>query len=155
MWRDVQLPDAAAELLDVAVRTTPTWMRRVVVGAAGSAWQTNQQLRVAADEMIEREAPQLLDALAALLATDVDEQRTNPLSLYRSAVGAPTQLLRTHGVAPPPDDAFVAAHFPGDVYRLGPASWSDIDPRLHEPGLVWGAWKAMTILRRRRDEGVR
>jgi hypothetical protein len=41
------------------------------------------------------------------------------------------------------------------VFGLGPASWTDVDPELHEPGITWGAWKAMTVLRRRRDEGLR
>jgi hypothetical protein len=38
---------------------------------------------------------------------------------------------------------------------LGPATWSDVHPDLQEPGLAWGAWKAMVVLRRRRDEGRR
>jgi hypothetical protein len=44
---------------------------------------------------------------------------------------------------------------PDDLYGLGPATWSDIDPAMHDPGIAWGAWKAMTVLQRRRDEGRR
>jgi putative CocE/NonD family hydrolase len=45
--------------------------------------------------------------------------------------------------------------FPDDAYDLGPASFADIDPSLHEPGLMWGAAKAHVHLARRRAEGLR
>jgi hypothetical protein len=41
------------------------------------------------------------------------------------------------------------------VYDLTPASFADVDPALHEPGLVWGAAKAHVHLARRRREGRR
>ena len=107
------------------------------------------------DAMVESESERVLSALAELLAQDVDRQRTNPLSLFRDAVAAPTALLRSIGAPPPLADSFTSERFPEDVYQLGPAAWSDIDPRLREPGLAWGAWKAMTVLRRRHEEGLR
>ena len=55
----------------------------------------------------------------------------------------------------PARESFAAAHFPDDVFGLGPAAWSDVDPELHDAGITWGAWKALTILRRRRDAGLR
>jgi hypothetical protein len=45
--------------------------------------------------------------------------------------------------------------FPEDVYGLGPASFADIDPSVHEPGVAWGAAKAYVHLARRRAEGRR
>ena len=66
-----------------------------------------------------------------------------------------TELLQRRGVAPPPSDDFAASRFPDDPYRLGPATWADVDDELHLPGLTWGAAKAMTVLQRRRDEGRR
>ncbi|MAT04847.1 MAG: hypothetical protein CL424_07375 [Acidimicrobiaceae bacterium] len=107
------------------------------------------------DRVVAETAADLLAALERLLATDVDEQRTNPLSLFRGAVAAPTELLRAHEVPAPPIDRFAEEHFPDDPYRLGPATWTDIDDSLQTPGLTWGAWKAMTVLQRRRDEGLR
>ena len=107
------------------------------------------------EQMVQAVSVDLLDRLAQLLATDVDQQATNPLSILRGGVAAPTALLRSCGVPLPRGDAFASERFPDDVYRLGPATWSDVDPALHEPGLAWGAWKAMTVLRRRRDEGLR
>ena len=162
MDRDVQPGDDAlepaadpvAELMEVARRVTEPWLRRVVGdaarrgGADPSGWPD-------LDPMIADTADELLERLARLLATDVDEQRTNPLSIYRDAVRAPSEFLATRGVVEPPGDAFAAARFPGDPYLLGPAGWDDIDPDLRVPGLTWGAWKAMTVLRRRRDEGRR
>lgn len=110
---------------------------------------------VAPDDVISGLVANLLEELRDLLATDVDDQRSTPLSLYRNAVATPTSLLRAAGVSPPVLDPFVANSFPDDLYGLGPATWSDIDPAMQEPGLTWGAWKAMTVLQRRRAEGLR
>jgi hypothetical protein len=90
-----------------------------------------------------------------LLATDVDDQRTNPLSILRSLVRYPTEVLRAAGAHPVPRDEFSARNFPDDAYDLTPASFADVDPALHEPGLVWGAAKAHIHLARRRREGRR
>lgn len=150
----MQLPEPAADLLAVAARVTAPWLRRSIESAAGAGgvdtgdWDD-------LDRVVTDTASDLLDALERLLATDVDEQRNNPLSLYRGAIEAPTALLRTHGVPEPHIDRFAADHFPDDPYQLGPATWNDIDDELQTPGLTWGAWKAMTVLRRRREEGLR
>ena len=150
----MQLSEPAADLLTVAARVTGPWLRRSIEraarlgGADTSGWDD-------LDRVVDDTAAELLGALERLLVTDVDEQRTNPLSLYRGTVEAPTALLRAHGVPEPHVDRFAADHFPDDPYQLGPAAWNDIDDELQTPGLTWGAWKAMTVLRRRRDEGLR
>lgn len=149
------VPEPASDLLAAVGLAAPGWFRRITEAAARSGGIDAASLDAAIDQLVADEVPRLLAALSDLLDTDVDEQRTNPLSLFRDAVRAPTALLREAGVAPPAPDAFAATAFPDDVYHLGPATWADIDPALHEPGLVWGAWKAMTVLRRRRDEGLR
>ena len=101
---------------------------------------------------MSREAtPIVLAELEALLAADVDAQQTNPLSVLRAATRYPTDVLARHGVHPARRDDFAARAFPADVYGLSPATWADIDESLVEPGLVWGAWKAMTVLGRRRE----
>jgi hypothetical protein len=84
-----------------------------------------------------------------LLALDVDEQRVNPLALVRRAVSYPTAVLRDAGVPPVVRDEFDERAFPDDVYGLAPAAFADIDPALHEPGLLWGAAKAHAHLARR------
>lgn len=153
MPTDAQLPEPAAALLDAAHRAVPLWLRRVVEAACRRGGVDPASVADELGLVVDRVAAATLDRLAELLATDVDQQRTTPLSVFRDAVtAAPTEFLRVHGVAPP---AQPGEGHPDDVYALGPAAWSDVDPTLHEPGLTWGAWKAMTVLTRRRDEGLR
>ena len=93
--------------------------------------------------------------LRALLATDIDDQRANPLAVLRSLVRHPTAVLRTAGAHPVARDEFRERGFPDDIYDLSPARFSDVDPALHEPGLEWGAAKAHVHLARRRRGGKR
>ena len=93
--------------------------------------------------------------IRALLVADVDEQPTGPLALARRAVAYPTAVLREAGVPPVVRDEFTERQFPDDDYDLAPATFADIDPALHEPGLTWGAAKAHVVLARRRREGRR
>jgi len=85
-----------------------------------------------------------------LLALDIDEQRSGPLSLLRSSARFPTRVLLDAGVPTPVRDEFLRTQFPDDVYDFGPAAFADLDPSLHEPGLIWGAAKAHVHLARRR-----
>jgi hypothetical protein len=91
----------------------------------------------------------LRDALEA----DVDAQRANPLQILREAVRFPTEVLSRAGVPPAKRDEMDERINPDDVYALAPAHWNDVDESLLEPGIVWGAAKAQTILQRRRAEG--
>lgn len=159
---DANLPDDPADaaalrrhadaLADAALAALPGWVVRVVVE------RYEQWSGEAAPERLRAEAARAGDAAAAevgprlrrLLATDVDAQRTNPLAVLRSAVHHPTAVLRAAGVPPVVRDAHAEALFPDDVYDLGPAAFADLDPAVHEPGLVWGAAKAHVVLRRRR-----
>lgn len=115
----------------------------------------DDELRSAATRAGERCRDEVGPALRQLLRTDVDQQRTSPLALLRSAVVHPTGVLEAAGVAPLPRDEFDARAFPDDVYGLSPVSFADVDPSLTEPGLRWGAAKAHVHLARRRAEGVR
>jgi hypothetical protein len=83
-----------------------------------------------------------------LLALDAERQPTNPLSILRAAVRYPTAVLQRAGVPPVVRDEFRERAFPDDSYDLAPASWRDIDESLHEPGIIWGAWKAKTVMDR-------
>jgi hypothetical protein len=85
----------------------------------------------------------------------VDQQATGPLALLREAVRYPTAVLADAGVPPVVRDEFAVRAFPDDAYGLAPAAFADVDPSLHEPGLVWGAAKAHVVLARRRAEGRR
>ena len=154
MSGDVQLDEAPAALLVGARRIVPIWLRRVATDACARGGVDSGDVADGLDRLVEQVSGTTLAQLAELLATDVDRQRTTPLSVLRGAVLPVADFLRAHGVAPPANAASGTVSA-ADEYRLEPANWSDIDPSLHEPGLRWGAWKAMTILARRRDEGVR
>lgn len=93
---------------------------------------------------------EVIGRLEALFSLDVAEQRQNPLAVLRQAVIHPTAVLRAAAVPPVLRDDFERANFPDDVYGLSPSTWTDIDPALHEPGIMWGATKAATLLHRRR-----
>lgn len=144
--------DDAAELLaDGAIAALPGWVERCVVETcerAGLAVTAlGEQARTAGEQCAAEIGPPLRD----LLTTDVDEQQTTPLSVLRSAVRFPTQVLADAGVPTPPRDDFDAARFPDDPYGLTPASFADIDPELGPIGIAWGAAKAFEVLQRRRS----
>ena len=91
----------------------------------------------------------------ALLALDIDEQTTNPLSIVRGATRYPTEVLHAAAVPPVDRDATARRQFPDDDYDLTPGFFADLDPDLHGPGLTWGAAKAHVHLARRRAAGQR
>jgi hypothetical protein len=95
----------------------------------------------------------VMQRLRDALETDVDAQRANPLQILREAVRFPTEVLSRAGVPPAKRDEMDERINPDDVYALAPAHWNDIDESLLEPGIVWGAAKAQTVLQRRRAEG--
>jgi len=149
---DVQLDEAPATLLTAARRVVPTWLRRLATQAYVRGGGDPAVVAAELDRTVDAAADAALQRLAELLATDVDHQRTTPLSVFRDATVPVADLLRVHDVPPPAANPASPAT---DDYQLQPATWADIDPTLHEPGLTWGAWKAMTVLARRRDEGLR
>lgn len=151
-----QLEEIPAQLLDVFEQVIPGWLERCVVHTAVTQLgRCPTDLAAAAAEMARTGAPEIVSRLRELLATDVDQQRGAPLAVVREATALPGAVLADAGVPAPERDEFQLRAFPGDVYGLSPASWSDVDPALHEPGIMWGAWKASTVLRRRRSEGMR
>src|SRR5262249_29960961 len=99
----------------------------------------------------ERARAEVVPRLRRLLDTDVDEQRTNPLSVIRGATRFPTEVLRAAGAWPLPRDPQARRHFPEDDFDLTPATFADLDPSLHEAGIAWGAAKAHVHLRRRHE----
>jgi hypothetical protein len=150
---DAERLDALATALADAVEAAlPAWVERAVEARAGIV---DGELRAAAAAAGRRAADEVGGTVRRLLATDVDEQRANPLALLRGAVRYPTEVLERAGVPPRPRDEFAERTFPDDVYDLAPATRADIDPALQERGLVWGAAKAHVVLRRRRREGRR
>lgn len=136
----------AVALVDAIDDALPRWVRRCVARYVVVEGSLEADVVHAAQLTREHVVP----ALRSLLASDVNAQRANPLALVRDAVRFPTDVLRRVGVAPAVRDAFASRNFPDDVYDLSPASFGDIDPATHEPGLLWGAAKAHVFLQRRR-----
>ena len=134
-----------ARVLAVAVEAAlPGWVERSVERLL-VAWHGSADAEVMA---MARRAGAAARAdvgprVRALLEADIDDQRTTPLTLLRGAVRYPTEVLRAAGVPPVERDRFSEERFPDDDYDLSPASFADVDPSLHEPGIAWGAAKAM------------
>ena len=151
----VPVDDAAALLADGAIAAMPRWVERCVAEACEHASVAAADLSGLAHAAGLQCAAEIGPPLRELLATDVDEQQTTPLSVLRSAVRFPTQVLADGGVPAPERDDFDAARFPDDPYGLTPASFADIDPELGPIGIAWGAAKAFEVLQRRQAEGQR
>jgi hypothetical protein len=139
----------ADHLADVVVARLPGWVERCV-GDVMVAWKGELPPDVAARASAagRRAAREVGGRLRELLAADIDDQHTTPLSLVRAAVRYPTEVLSAAGAPHAPRDRFAAGAFPSDVYDLSPASWAEVDPALVDPALAWGAAKAWQHKRR-------
>lgn len=147
-----------AEMLADAVEAAlPGWVERSVerVHIERTARRPPADVRAAAARAGAEATAEVAPRVRALLVLDIDEQRTGPLALIRSAVPYPTRVLGEAGVVPAERDPFAVDRFPDDVYDLAPATFADLDPDLHEIGIVWGAAKAHVHLARRRAQGRR
>lgn len=148
---EARLHEYAMALADAIDDALPRWIERCIARHVPLAAVPEGRVReVTAVACAETGAQ-----VRALLGTDIDAQRANPLALLRAAVRHPTVLLDEVGARVPDRDEFARRNFPDDRYDLTPASFGDVDPALHEPGLVWGAAKAHVHLQRRRAEGRR
>jgi hypothetical protein len=142
----------ATALADAVDAVLAGWVQACVAGR-WTSWTAEPlpvEVQAAAEAAGDRARAEVMPALRALLATDVDAQRTNPLALLRAAVVHATGVLEGAGVAPVTRDASAVALFPHDHFDLTPGSFADVHLSLHEPGVAWGAAKAHVVLRRRR-----
>ena len=139
----------------------------VAIDQVAEPWLENLVLRVVATRGIPIDDALRLEAsiaaregrqwvgerLRVALEIDVDAQRLNPLQILREAVRFPTQVMQRFGIRAANRDEYDEKINPDDIYGICPAHWSDIDESLTEPGIIWGAAKASTVLQRRRAEG--
>ncbi len=140
----------AGALADAVVSALPGWVERSVVRIL-AAWQDGPPgpgVLAAAREAGQRAADEVGGAVRTLLAADIDDQRSTPLALLRSAVRYPTEVLQAAGVPSVVRDLIQCRLLPDDLYDLNPANFADVDPALAEPGLLWGAAKAFAHRRR-------
>jgi hypothetical protein len=146
----------ATDLADGIDRAIPGWVDRCVRRVlAEQGMPLDGPVTAEIDGAGQRARDEGVPRVRALLATDVDEQAGNPLAILRALVHYPTAVLRSAGARPVARDEFRVRNFPDDAYDLSPATFADVDPALHDPGLVWGAAKAHVHLARRRREGMR
>lgn len=146
----------ATALADGVEAALPGWVERCVEARLrASGHPLTDDVRAAARRAGERARAEVVPAVRDLLGRDVDQQPTGPLALLRGAVRYPTEVLARAGVAPVARDEVDQRLHPDDAYALSPASFRDVDPALHEPGITWGAAKAHVVLARRRREGRR
>ena len=149
-----QLAIYADELAAGVELALPGWVERQVARIM-VAWSgaLPDDVRAEASRAGEAARDELGPRVRELLRRDIDEQRTNPMTILRTAAAYPTAVLRSVGVPPVERDAAAEAQFPDDDYDLVPTRFADLDPRLHDPGLHWGAAKAHVHLQRRRALG--
>lgn len=148
------MDDYSRQLVDAVDAVVVDWVSRIVRSVCDAQ---GIPLDESSDVLVARAADdarsEVRTRLTALLELDVDQQRSNPLDVLRRSVGHATSVLRELGARPVERDEFAQRVFPDDVYDLSPASFAQVDERLTEPGIIWGAWKAKTVLDRRRAEG--
>ena len=146
----------ATALADGIEATLAGWVERSVERVCVDAGHpADPELRRAAAVAGQRCCDEVGPAVRSLLLTDVDDQRSTPLAVLRSAVRYPTDVLAAAGIPAVERDEFEVRAHPDDRYSLAPASFADVDEALAEPGLVWGAAKAHVHLARRSAEGRR
>ena len=146
-----RLAGYATALADGIEAALPGWVEaqvaRIMVAWTGAV---PDEVRAEAGRAGAAARDELGPQVRALLALDIDDQRTNPMSIVRSAAAYPTAVLRAAGVPGIERDADAEAQFPDDDYDLVPTRFADLDPGLHDAGLHWGAAKAHVHLQRRR-----
>ena len=141
-------------LFDAVVHAVPEWIcRRVTEISLNSHYSAAEIVNRALPEIASQTTEYVAQELHRLLAQDVDVQRNNPLQILRNSVSFATDVLRSASISEARRDEFDTASMPNDVYAIGPLTWRDVSDEVHEAGITWGAWKAATILQRRRDEG--
>jgi hypothetical protein len=146
----MEMDDYASALADGIEEALPGWVERSVARIM-TAWAGSvaPEVAAAAEEAGRQAQAEVGPDVRALLLADIDEQLTTPLAILRAhAVRYPTGVLQNAGVPPVQRDEFVEEVFPDDTYDLVPASFGDVDPKLSDIGVSWGAAKAFEHKRR-------
>lgn len=143
----------ARELRLAAVEAAPEWIRRVTFGVV-AAQGLHPPDADAFEDLVVSTTTELDRRLAVLLSSDIDAQRTTPLSIFRQACASIGAFLSTLGAVPTVTPG-VGGEPSTDPYGITPGNLADVGDRVHQAGMMWGAHKAALHLRRRRDEGLR
>ena len=141
------LAQHAAALRDLLVDVVPQWVD-VTLRFRAQSDADPQLLQAASARAVTVAQTKTLPDVVKLLDADIDEQWTSPLDLVRSLVPALTTELDQLGAPEIGRDPGTTEMYPDDRFALTPATFADIHPDLHQPGLAWGAAKAHIHLRR-------
>lgn len=152
---DVEVTETYSRaLLEAVIAGTPGWIDRAMTAViAEQRGVTSAQDRQRIDSAVESVVRTVRMRLSQLLALDVDAQNMNPLAVLRGSTSAATEALREMGLHEVQRDEYDRTSLPDDDFAIGPFAWRDLGEDAHEAGITWGAWKAATILSRRREEG--
>lgn len=152
---EARFAEISTALADAVEEAVPGWIERLVLVRVAQWRDGDVPEGVRADAAAAGAAAvdDVMPRLRGLLETDVDAQRTSPLAVLRSATRHAHRVLVGLRMPPVVRDDFAQRSFPDDDYDLVPATWSDVDPSLHEIGITWGAAKAYVHKARRRDDG--
>lgn len=138
-------------LFQVCENTLRRWLETRFSAIVASQHLSGSVDTVRRDEAITRACSAALTDLERLFETDVLQQTTNPLAILRQCTSVVTDELARIGARPVERDEFHQRSFPTDQFDLSPATWADVDETLVEPGLEWGAFKAASVIQRRRE----
>lgn len=144
--KDSELNPYSQTLLDSVLAAIPSWLTQKMTSVAPS-------VEIDSSSIINSTVEYVRVQMRELLSTDVDQQRVNPLQLLRQSTIFATTALRDAGVPAVKRDEFDQKSMPDDIYAFGPLTWRDLSEEAHDAGITWGAWKAATVLTRRRAEG--
>lgn len=143
------MDEEAAALYEAIARSLAPYVEELVIGRLREAFGDVTDAQRDAARHAGLVAAREVDArLAALLATDIDEQRSTPLAELRRVVPYATEVLERFEVPPRTRDRYLEQRFPDDRYGLTPASMSVLGADVEELAIVWGAAKAMAHRRR-------
>ena len=142
----------STRLLETSDEVVTKWVERLIQRHCDEQKFSDPRVGELCISVIAQVSTEVHENLVELLSRDVFEQRTNPLAIFRQATRPITELLSNLGCSPVSRDEFNERSFPEDVYGLSPATWIDIDEALVEPGIEWGAWKAATVMMRKKNQ---
>lgn len=144
--------DPYSTALHSAVSThAESWLRRCVSNVTGGAG-----ISVPPDEcdVVVGQTLEAIDAsLRDVLGMDPERQTRSPLQAIRASMQTLNHYLLSVGCVPLRRDDVETSMLPDDIFGLGPVAWRDLGEEVHEAGIVWGAWKAATVMSRHRGSG--
>lgn len=149
-----QLGSYSQALFDAVVDAVPGWITQRLSEIAQLAPSGNKDAVMSEVAVVAQQTQHFVrEHLSQLLCQDVDVQRSNPLHILRRSNSIATAVLQSAHIPPVHRDEFDKSALPDDIYAIGPHTWRDISEEVHEAGITWGAWKAATVIQRRRAEG--